>query len=124
MLACQPKEVSALAIGHATVALADTWATQRSLALIRERGYTATEENPLTRPFHNHGKALAYASTYSGLVGLSWVETKMRKSENWTRKVWWMPRVALLVASAVGVANNVSQYNYRVENLSPANKGR
>lgn len=124
MLTCQPKAVSALTVAHVAVAFSDTWATQRVFTLARHNNFKATEDNPLTRPFQSHGKPLAYASTYAGLVGLSWVETKMRTSKSWTWKIWWAPRVVLIGASAVGFKNNTVAYRSNLDSLTPANKYR
>lgn len=104
LLSCQPKVASALTLAHATVAFADTWQTQRAVDRCAQRpGCYSSERNPLARPFQTNGKPLAYAATTAGVFGTAWLADRMRRSNNWTRKVWWLPQIGLTVGSAVGI---------------------
>jgi len=103
ILSCGSKPAAALTLAHAGTALADTWSTQRAL----DRG--GRELNPLTRPFQTHGQPLAYASTAAGVVGTAWLADRMRRSKNWTRKIWWLPQAALAGVGGWAIHGNLRE---------------
>lgn len=111
--------VLALNIANASASFADTWSTQRVMALCHiYRGCVkaSVEGNPLTAPFQTHGSTVAYISTSAALVGSSMVEHWMRNSHNRVfRNLWFVPKVALTVTSTIFAVKNNNFYNRKLE---------
>jgi hypothetical protein len=112
ILSCGSKSATVLNVGHAAVALADTYYTQRSYDLCRVMaGCRDVEANALTRPFQRSGKPIAYQSTLVGLSLTSFVSQKMRTSHNWAlKRVWWLPQAVLIGASLYGAQSQARAY--------------
>lgn len=112
ILTCPNLGVGLLNASHATLAFTDTYTTQRNFMQCREIMCESRETNPLTRPFQSHGKPLAYASTYTGLVGASYLASRMRQSNRkWVRALSWLPQASLSAASVWGINKNLHTYN-------------
>lgn len=113
VVGCRP-EVVALNLAHAAASLTDTWSTQKNFELcsvIADCAPAKLEENVLTRPFQSHGRPLAYATTIGGIVGLSYLEHRLRNShDRFLRRAWWLPKVGLTIASAVFSKRNAGIY--------------
>jgi hypothetical protein len=112
VFSCGAKPASALNLGHAAIAFADTYYTQRSFSLCRTSGgCQAVEANPLTRPFQRNGKAAAFQSTYVGLSTAAFLAQKMRTSHNTVfRRIWWVPQALLFGGSAYGAYSQAKAY--------------
>lgn len=78
----------------------DTWSTQRAI----RRGYD--ESNPLARPFVKPS-ALHWTATYVGAVGVNWLALRMKRSQRWYRRIWWLPQTVAITANLWGIQRNL-----------------
>jgi len=109
LILCQSRPGAVLNVAHAAAAFTDTWSTQRYLDNCIQPGRRCWERNLVTRPFQSHGKPLAYVTTGLGVVGVSAIAHRMRRSDNRViRRIWWLPQAALIGAHAWGIHNNLS----------------
>jgi hypothetical protein len=112
ILSCHSRSAAALNASHAAVAFVDVYYTQRSYTLCRSlAGCNDIEANPLTRPFQQRGKLIAYNSSYVGLTLSSLIAQRMRTSQNRVlRRIWWLPQSVLLGASIYGAQSQARYY--------------
>jgi len=102
--AVRDKPVLILTSLQASAFLADGILTHKTV------GAGQYESDPLTRPCVGSPatwKRMAPCGA-AVVVGEMWLAEKMRRSKHgWMRKVWWLPQVATIGASAYGIHRNV-----------------
>jgi hypothetical protein len=64
-----------------------------------------TEHDPLERPFVTHGRAVAYSSATAELLGVAWLGSRLKNSNNRVaRKLWWLPQAIEIGGHLWGIA--------------------
>lgn len=106
LMLCHPNKFQfGLNTTAVTLTMVDAWVTQRNFALPEHY-----EENPLARPFVSHGPTLAYASSTIEMLSMAYLGARMKRSHNWTRRIWWLPQAAEIGGHAWGLETSLRGY--------------
>lgn len=72
-----------IATEHGAAAF-DAWSTRRAVS----QGHV--ELDPMMRPFANSGALYGFIQVVP--TGLDYLGNRMRRSDGWTRHIWWLPQ--------------------------------
>ncbi|HXE41375.1 MAG TPA: hypothetical protein VN516_00010 [Candidatus Baltobacteraceae bacterium] len=99
------KANTALLILNAGLSSADTVTTYSEKRQLGDGWY---EKDRVTRPFVSSlPESANLALAIGGDALLADIGLKMRRSNHWYRRIWWLPQVAVAAGNAWGVTNNI-----------------